>query len=74
MNENTPKSADSLIRAWAAGYDGISTLKLIDEILEVLEFFGYTARRHGLRLVTEGGRVYRFYRHHTEWEVRVWAI
>lgn len=74
MNEIATNSADALIRSWTASYDGRSTLKLIDEMVDVLDFFGYTARRHGLWLETEEGRVYRFYRHPTGWEVRAWAI
>lgn len=70
MNENTLCNADDLIRAYVASYHELSTLKLIGELLDMLDFFGYAARRNGLWLETEEGLGYRFYRHHTDWEIR----
>lgn len=70
MNE----TADALIRSYTADYKGRTAAQLIDEVIDMLDFFGYTARRNGLWLETEEGRVYRFSWRPIGWVVRDWTI
>jgi len=68
------ETADALIRSYTADYKGRAASRLIDEVIDMLDFFGYTARRNGLWLETEECRVYRFSWSPAGWVIRDWAI